>query len=113
MITTILFHSRRDSGFVGIKDLGSDVDMKSQIDNVDRILNSPSRRQSRMYSMDFSFLGVDEDPDRIVNKYKQVNISLRLLDSKIENSITSRFSSSPTSVSCKIIVSGFGPISPF
>ena len=34
--------------------------------------------------MDFSFLGVDEDHDRIVNKYKQVNISRRLLDFKIK-----------------------------
>ena len=69
----ISFHYRRDSGFVGIQDLGPNVDMKEQTNNSDGIISIPSRRQSRIFSMDFSFLEVEEDHDRIVNKYKQVS----------------------------------------
>ena len=69
----ILYHHRRDSGFVGIQDLGTNVDLKVHTDNSDGIISIPSRRQSRIFSMDLSFLGTEEDHDRIVNKYKQVS----------------------------------------
>ena len=69
----ILYHHRRDSGFVGIQDLGTNVDIKGHADNSDGIISIPSRRQSRIFSMDLSFLGTEEDHDRVVNKYKQVS----------------------------------------
>ena len=68
-----LYHHRRDSGFVGIQGLGANVDIKGLADNSDGIISIPSRRQSRIFSMDLSFLGTEEDQDRIVNKYKQVS----------------------------------------
>ena len=68
-----LYHHRRDSGFVGIQGLGANVDIKGLADNSDGIISIPSRRQSRIFSMDLSFLGSEEDHDRIVNKYKQVS----------------------------------------
>ena len=69
----ILYHHRRDSGFVGIQDLGTNVDIKVHTDNSDGIISIPSRRQSRIFSMDLSFLETEQDHDRIVNKYKQVS----------------------------------------
>ena len=63
----ILYYYRRDSGFVGIQDLGTNCDIKGHADNSDGIISIPSRRQSRIFSMDLSFLGTEEDHDRIVN----------------------------------------------
>ena len=66
------FHYRRGSGFVGRPDLGTTVDSKERTDSSDGTANMFSRRQSRMFSMDLSDFGADEDHDKIVNKYKQV-----------------------------------------
>ena len=71
------FNCRRDSGFVGIEPVGLDAHQKPQIDNDDdESVVEHSRRQSRMFSIDFDFLEPDEDQDRIVNKCKQVFIYL-------------------------------------
>ena len=72
----ILFvtRNRRDSGFVGIGDMGPDLINKPQMGNKDEPRHSPmqSRRQSRMFSIDFDCLEGPEDQDRIVKKYTQV-----------------------------------------
>ena len=77
--------NRRDSGFIGVAELGStksldidhtsnrlDIDQKPEIDNTDDNVVVAYRRQSRMFSIDFDFLESDGEQDRIVNKYKQV-----------------------------------------
>ena len=69
------FHFRRGSGFVGRPDHGTTVDSKERTDSSDGTANIFSRRQSRMFSMDLSDFGADEDHDKIVNKYKQVCFS--------------------------------------
>ena len=66
------FHFRRGSGFVGRPDLGTTDDSKEHTDSLDGTANIIGRRQSRMFSMDLSDFGADEDHDKIVNKYKQV-----------------------------------------
>ena len=68
-------HFRRGSGFVGRPDHGTNVDGKERTDSSDGTVNIFSRRQSRMFSMDLSDFGADEDHDKIVNKYKQVSYS--------------------------------------
>ena len=72
----ILFvtRNRRDSGFVGIGDMGPDLIKKPQMGNKDEPMHSPmqSRRQSRMFSIDFDCLEGPEEQDRIVKKYTQV-----------------------------------------
>ena len=68
-------HFRRGSGFVGRPDHGTNVDSKERTDSSDGTANIFSRRQSRIFSMDLSDFGADEDHDKIVNKYKQVSYS--------------------------------------
>ena len=66
-------HFRQDNGFVGSPDLVTPNDGKEHTDSSDGTANIFSRRQSRMFSMDLSEFGADEDHDKIVNKYKQVS----------------------------------------
>ena len=73
LCSIISFSKRRDSGFSEAGDFGSTVDIKDQTDNSDGIIGIPSKRQMRKLSMDVSTLEVEEDHDRIVNKYKQVS----------------------------------------
>ena len=67
-----MVYNRRDSGFVGVAELGIDIDQKPEINDTDDNAVVQSRRQSRMYSIDFAFLDSDGEQDRIVKKYKQV-----------------------------------------
>ena len=73
LCSIISFSKRRDSGFVEAGDFGSIVDMKDQKDNSDGIIGIPKRRKMGNFSMDVSTYEVEEDHDRIVNKYKQVS----------------------------------------
>ena len=54
--------------------MGPDLIKKPQIGNKDEPMHSPmqTRRQSRMFSIDFECLDGTEDQDRIVKKYTQV-----------------------------------------
>ena len=54
--------------------MGPDLIKKPQMGNKDEPTHSPmqSRRQSRMFSIDFDCLEGPEDQDRIVKKYTQV-----------------------------------------
>ena len=54
--------------------MGPDLIKKPQMGNQDEPMHSPmqTRRQSRMFSIDFDCLEGPEDQDRIVKKYTQV-----------------------------------------
>ena len=54
--------------------MGPDLINKPQIGNKDELTHSPmqTRRQSRMFSIDFDCLDATEDQDRVVKKYTQV-----------------------------------------
>ena len=54
--------------------MGPDLIKQPQIGNKDELTHSPmqTRRQSRMFSIDFDCLEGPEDQDRIVKKYTQV-----------------------------------------
>ena len=54
--------------------MGPDLIEKPQIGNTDEPMHSltQTRRQSRMFSIDFDCLDRTEDQDRIVKKYTQV-----------------------------------------
>ena len=54
--------------------MGPDLIKKPQIGNNDEAMRSPmqTRRQSRMFSIDFDCLDGTDDQDRVVKKYTQV-----------------------------------------
>ena len=88
--------------------MGPDLIKKPQIGNKDEPSRSPmqTRRQSRMFSIDFDCLDDTEDQDRIVKKYTQVGYEtyadvlpfLILFEKKYYI-----VSHATTSVSCKIV----------
>ena len=73
---TYIIRDRKDGGFVGIGDVGNDINTRLQTDNREERILDPrqTRRQSRMFSIDVDCLKIDGEHDRIVNKYTQVKL---------------------------------------
>ena len=69
-----IIRDRKDDEFVGIGDIGNDINIRLETDNRGEKILGPRqiRRQSRIFSIDVDCLKIYGEHDRIVKKYTQV-----------------------------------------